>query len=167
MVRSHLEYAASVWAPSGKGKIDDLERVQRRATKMIKCCHKLSYSDRLEYLKLPTLTYRRIRGDMIEVYKILTNKYDNNVTLDLCLSNCTYTRGNALKLSTVRPHLDIRKYSFSVRIVSIWNSLPDSVITSDTINKFKNALDHHWKNEEILYNYRTKLSGIGIRGLDI
>ena len=140
MVRSHLEYAAIVWAPSGKGKIDDLERVQRRATKMIKSCHKLPYSDRLKYLKLPTLTYRRIRGDMIEVYKILTNKYDNNVTLDLSLSNCTYTRGNALKLTTVRPNLDLRKYTFTVRIVSVWNSLPDSVITSDTINKFKNAL---------------------------
>jgi hypothetical protein len=167
MVRSHLEYAVSVWAPSGKGRIDDLERVQRRATKMIKSCHKLPYSDRLEYLKLPTLTYRRIRGDMIEVYKILTNKYDNNVTLNLSLSNCTYTRGNALKLTTVRPNLDLKKYTFTVRIVSVWNSLPDSVIKSDTINKFKNALDKHWQNEEFRYNYRAKLSGIGTRGLDI
>jgi len=167
MVRSHLEYAVSVWAPSRTGKIDDLERVQRRATKMIKQCRKMSYTDRLKYLKLPTLTYRRVRGDMVEVYKILTQKYDNNVTLDLCLSNCTTTRGNALKLATVRPHLDIRKYSFSVRTVSVWNSLPDSVITSDSINTFKNALDKYWHNEDILYNYRAKLSGIGIRGLDI
>jgi len=167
MVRSHLEYAVSVWAPSRTGKIDDLERVQRRATKMIKQCRKMSYTDRLKYLKLPTLTYRRVRGDMVEVYKILTQKYDNNVTLDLCLSNCTTTRGNSLKLATVRPHLDIRKYSFSVRTVSVWNSLPDSVITSDSINTFKNALDKYWHNEDILYNYRAKLSGIGIRGLDI
>ena len=136
---------------------------------MIKCCHKLSYSDRLEFLKLPTLTYRRIRGYMLEIYKILTNKYDNNVTLELIyfLSNCTYTGGNELKLTTVRPNLDLRKYTFSVRIVFVWNSLPDYVITSDTINKFKSALDTHWQNEEILYNYRAKLSGIGTRGLDI
>jgi len=66
----------------------------------------------VEYLKLRTLTYRGIRADMVEVDKMLTNKYDNNVTLDLCLSNCTYTTGNALKLTTVRPHLDIGKYSF-------------------------------------------------------
>ena len=73
---------------------------------------------------------------MVEVFKILTNKYDKYVTPHLGLSNCTYTRGNALKLATVRSNLDIRKYSFSVRIVSVWNTLPDSVIASDTINKF-------------------------------
>ena len=167
MVRSHLEYAESVWAPNGKGKIDDLEKVQKRATKMIRHCQKMPYRDRLEHLKLPTLTYRRIRGDMVEVFKILTNKYDKNVTPHLGLSNCTYTRGNTLKLATVRPNLDIRKYSFSVRIVSIWNTLPDSVIASDTINKFKNALDKHWQNEDILYNYKAKLSRTGVRGLDI
>jgi len=58
MVRSHLEYAESVWAPSGMGKIDDLEKVQKRATKMIRHCRKMSYRDRLEHLKLPTLMYR-------------------------------------------------------------------------------------------------------------
>ena len=127
----------------------------------------MSYQDRLKYLNLPTLAYRRIRGDMIEVYKILSDKYDNDITLNLGLSNCTFTRGNALKLTTVRPKYDIRKYFFSVRIVSVWNSLPDSVITSDTVIAFKNALDRHWQNEEILYNYRAKLSGTGVRGLDI
>ena len=50
------------------------------------------------------------------------------------------TRGNALKLATVRPNLDIRKYTFSVRMMSVWNTLPDSVVASDTISKFKNAL---------------------------
>ena len=77
-----------------------------------------------------------------------------------------YLKTGHLKLAIVRPHLDIRKYSFSVRIVSVWNSLPDSVITSDSINTFKNALGRHWQNEDILFNYRAKLSGIGIRGLD-
>ena len=85
MVRSHLEYAVSVWSPSSKGAIDDLERVQRRATKMIRHCHDMPYKDRLKYLNLPTLAYRRIRGDMIEVYKILSDKYDIDITLNLGL----------------------------------------------------------------------------------
>jgi hypothetical protein len=167
MVRSHLEYAVSVWSPNHKGSIDDLERVQRRATKMIRHCRDMIYKERLKYLNLPTLAYRRIRGDMIEVYKILQNKYDNDVIPNLGLSDCTFTRGNALKLTTVRPKYDIRKYFFSVRIVSMWNSLPDSVITTDTVNAFKNALDRHWQTEEILYDYKAKLSGTGVRGLDI
>jgi len=43
----------------------------------------LTYKERLARLKLPTLKYRCTRGDMIEVYKILTDKYDNNVNLHL------------------------------------------------------------------------------------
>ena len=167
MVRSHLEYAVNVWSPNSKGLIEDLEKVQRRTTKMIRHCHYMSYRDRLKYLNLPTLAYRRIRGDMIEVYKMLNSKYDDNVSLNLGLSNCTFTRGNALKLTTVRPKYDTRKYFFSVRIVSIWNSLPDLVILSDTVNAFKNALDRHWQNEDFVNDYKAKLSGTGVRVLDI
>ena len=54
-----------------------------RATKLVITVKHLSYKERLERLKLPTLKYRRTRGDMIEVYKILTDKYDNNVNLHL------------------------------------------------------------------------------------
>ena len=54
-----------------------------RATKPVMTVKHLSYKERLVKLKLPTLKYRRIRGDMIEVYKILTDKYDNNVNIHL------------------------------------------------------------------------------------
>ena len=109
IVRSHLDYAISVWAPHSKKLIDDLERVQRRATKLVRHCKDLCYQDRLKYLQLPTLAYRRARGDMIEVYKILTNKYDEEVNLKLGLSKNTSTRGNSLKLCTVRTRYDKSK----------------------------------------------------------
>jgi len=48
-----------------------------RATKLVISIKNLTYKDRLKRLKLPTHKYRCIRGDMIEVYKILTNKYDS------------------------------------------------------------------------------------------
>jgi hypothetical protein len=112
MVRSHLEYAVCVWAPYNKGLIDDIERVQRRATKLVKQCQNMSYEERLRFLHLPSLSYRRARADMIEVYKILTNKVDTYASLKLELSDCTITRGNALKLKTIRTRLDIRKYFF-------------------------------------------------------
>ena len=50
-----------------------------RATKLVLTVMHLKYKERLMRLQLPTLRYRRIRGDMIEVYKILTNKYDTNI----------------------------------------------------------------------------------------
>ena len=62
-----------------------------KATKIVKECRSKSYLERLQHLKLPTLKYRRTRGDMIEVYKILHNKYDSNaVGLNLNLSNIVH-----------------------------------------------------------------------------
>ena len=60
--------------------ITALENVQRRATKLIPGYKELDYKERLIRLHLPTLSYRRLRGDMIEIYKILTGKYDSAVT---------------------------------------------------------------------------------------
>src|SRR6267154_393603 len=79
MVRSHLEYAGSAWNPYKKGLIRDLEAVQKRATRLIRPCKALSYKDRLLFLQLPTLKYRRFRGDMIEVYKIVNGLYDAKI----------------------------------------------------------------------------------------
>ena len=66
-VRSQLKYGVCVWHPNKKYLIDELERVQRRATKMLKQCKNLSYENRLKMLNLPTLTYRRFRGDVIDI----------------------------------------------------------------------------------------------------
>ena len=68
LVRSHLEYNNSVWATYRKLDIDKLEKVQKRATKMIQGMGK--YPERLRQLELPTLAYRRNRGDMIVTYKM-------------------------------------------------------------------------------------------------
>jgi len=73
LVRSHLEYA-NLWNPHRLGLIKDLEKVQMCATKLVISIKNLTYKDRLKKLKLPTLKYRRIRGDMIEVYKIKTKE---------------------------------------------------------------------------------------------
>jgi len=62
--------------PHRLGLIKDLEKAQMHATKLVISIKNLTYSDRLKRLKLLTLKYRHIRCDMIEVYKILTNKYD-------------------------------------------------------------------------------------------
>ena len=80
MVRSHFDYAVSVWDPYKIKHISDIEDVQRRATKLIPEIKNLSYPERLRKLKLLTLSYRRIRGQMIEVYKIINNIYDKNVS---------------------------------------------------------------------------------------
>ena len=76
LVRPHLEYATPIWSPHLKKHIDQLENVQRRATKLVPGLNQLSYPERLRKLKLPTLAFRRVRGDMIQTYKILTDYTD-------------------------------------------------------------------------------------------
>jgi len=76
-----LGYANSVWNPHRQGLIKDLEKIQMRATNMLLTIKHLMYKERFLRLKLPTLKYRRSRSDMLE--KILTGKYDTNVTFSL------------------------------------------------------------------------------------
>ena len=78
LVRSHLDYAISIWSPYKQKYKDAIENVQRRATKQLPGMKNISYEERLQRLKLPTLAYRRTRGDMIEVYKLLHGKYDSD-----------------------------------------------------------------------------------------
>jgi hypothetical protein len=159
IVRSHLEYGNAVWNPYKVSLINDLERVQKRATKLVKGFGKMTYRERLEHLKIPTLKFRRVRGDMIEVYKILSGKYDVAVVPCLPQSDYVKTRGNSMKLKTERSRYDLRKYSFTSRIVNLWNSLPDDIVASLSINSFKNKLDKYWRNKDMYYNHAVELTG--------
>ncbi|XP_071160820.1 uncharacterized protein [Mytilus edulis] len=157
LARPHLEYASSVWNPHKKKDIETIENVQRRATKMLPNLKDLSYEERLKILKIPTLKFRRLRGDMIETYKITTGVYDSKVTEGLFTRNTSSTtRGNSMKLVKYRSRLDIRKYYFTNRVVEVWNSLPDIVVTAKNVKIFGNRLDKHWKEHPMIYNFDTE-----------
>jgi len=98
---------------------------------------------------------------MIEVYKILTESYCKSVNLEIELHKKSVTRGHNLKLFNSRCHSDLRKYSFAVRLVNIWNSLPDSVISANNVNTFKNRLDKFWAYQELIFDYKSSLTRTG------
>ena len=109
--KKHSRVHSSVWNPSYMGQIEELEKVQRRATKLLRECKNLPYVERLKYFDLPTQRFRRCSGDMIETYKLLTNKYDNrNGWPSLQFSSSDCTRGNDMKLAKSHVRHDIRKY---------------------------------------------------------
>ena len=68
-----------------------------------------------------------------------------------------------MKLVNSRCHYDSRKYFFAVRVVNIWNSLPDSVISANNVNTFINRLDKFWANQELIFDYTSSLTGTGKR----
>ena len=161
LVRPIVEYANQVWCPYHRKHIESLENIQRRATKVIPGMKNLSYPERLQKLGLPTLAYRRARGDMIEVFKLLNDNggYDKNTTEGLMkTSTNTSTRGHKYKLETQRARLDLRKYSFSVRVVAAWNSLPENVACASSINSFKRKLDSFWEKQRIKFDHTESLT---------
>ena len=140
MVRPHLEYANAVWAPHLKRQSRDIERVQRRATKLLPACRNLSYEDRLIYLNLFSLKYRRFRGDCIQCFKIINGIDDLNFN-DFYDLNTGVTRNADFKLSVKRCNKDIKKFSFSHRTVKYWNSLSVKTRQAKTVDAFKRLLD--------------------------
>ena len=120
--------------------------------------------ERLKKLKLPTIAYRRIRGEMIATYKIINEKYDPEASSFLKLlsssGNKFNRRNNSNKIVQHRFKTSLRKNSFAIRVEKVWNKLPDQVINVPSTNAFKNRLDTYWKSEEIYYSdHRAEISG--------
>ncbi|WP_133434224.1 RNA-directed DNA polymerase, partial [Aeromicrobium phragmitis] len=143
IVRPHLEYCIQAWRPYHKKDIDMLERVQRRATKMITGLRDRSYMERLKECGLTTLETRRLRGDQIEVFKIL-NGYENiDRSIFFSIKKDRRTRGHEVTLVKDQCRLDIRKYSFSQRTINEWNRLSIDCVGANSVNMFKNNIDKY------------------------
>ena len=118
LVRPKLEYCIQAWRPFLKKDIDNLERVQRRATKMITECRNLNYESRLNVLNLISLEDRRTRGDLIQVFKLVKGIDKVDCGTFFKLANSSRTRGHKFKIVKVRSRLEIRKHFFSQRVVN-------------------------------------------------
>ena len=147
-VRPHLEYSVQAWSPYLKKDIIVLEKIQRRATKMIPKLRHMSYANRMESLGILSLEKRRIRGDLIETFKIMNeiDKVDTTHFFTKTPTTHITTRGHPMKLfkPALKKNLNCRKYFFTQRVINHWNELPTEVINAKTVNTFKNRLDKYW-----------------------
>ena len=136
-----MEFCVQAWSPHLRKDIDMLERVQHRATKLIEGYQHFSYKERLRKTGLISLEKRRVRGDLIQTFKIVKgyDKLDYRNFFEI--SKGGKTRGHSIKLVKKRCNGDIRKHFFSQRVVNPWNGLPQDVVDADSVNCFKNKLD--------------------------
>jgi hypothetical protein len=141
LVRPILDYCIPVWRPHTVKDMTKLEKVQKRFTKMIDGFKGKSYEQRLSKLGITSLADRYYRADLIQVYKVLNDC--EKVFPDNFLELCDRAgRKNSRKLFKRRSKLDLGKYSFTSRVVDLWNDLPDAVVRSADVNAFKGNLDY-------------------------
>ena len=147
-VRPHLEYAVTSWSPWSVGDKEVLERVQKRALRMVSNLRGRQYEERLVEAGMTSLEDRRERGDMLATYKILSGKdrVDPRTIFNLAEEGPGLRTRQAagmhhIRKQAVRPRLDIRRYTFSQRVVNTWNQLPDSLKAVDTVLAFKIGYD--------------------------
>ena len=140
-VRPHLEYAVQVWAPTARhgnwGIIMEIEDCQRQFTMITEGMGLLSYRQKLQRLRLTTLLERRMRGDLIETFKIINGfvNYGHN----MFGTNTAYRTRN---FNVTSHHLLRSAHDFfNSRVIKYWNQLPLRVRNSTSINTFKASLD--------------------------
>ena len=103
-----------------------------------------------------------MRGDMIETYKILNKKYDEEVSSFLKMHrdhvpNPNLVRGHSKKLYKQKFKTKLRGHSFGLRITNAWNSLPEEIVSAPTINCFERRLDKFWSAQKFKFDYKKKL----------
>ena len=148
LVRPHLDYCVQVWGPYLKKDTNLIEAVQRRALRLIDNFKYLSYDKRLQKVQMTSLEKRRVRGDLIQVFKLFTgiDKLDYKKFFSI---NCNRTlRGHQYKIFKDRSRTELRRNCFSQRIVNVWNELPIEVVSAETLDIFKKRVDEWFVNSE-------------------
>ena len=141
-VRPHLEYSVELWNPCYAGDIHKIERVQNKMSKLLKHGRILTPDERNKVLNLTSHQDRRKRGDLINMYKYIST----GSRLFEFRTSDRDTRCNDKTLKVPLYRSNVKRHSFSYRSVREWNRLPNAVVNSETVNRFKTNYDAFLNN---------------------
>lgn len=146
LVRPILEYGNIIWGPMFIADQKKIEGIQRRATKLVVKGRNIPYQTRMQELSLPSLSFRRKRGDMIAIYKMISGLMKTEGVIRMA-NGTLNTRGHHLRLEKQRAVRRIRRHHITVRSLDAWNSLPEHVVSSTSLTMFKANLDKFWHRD--------------------
>ena len=143
-------FSVPVWNPYLKKDIEKLEKIQHKATKLVRKIINKCYEDRLGEMKLTTLETRRKRGDLIQFFKILNGrdqvKWKNKIEKTLQKNENGPAASNLRKKGTCfhresAKTCTVRDNFFLNKVIPLWNPLPQHIKEAKTLKSFKARLD--------------------------
>jgi len=151
IIRPSIEFAEPAWSPYHRGEIEALENIQRRCTRMVAGFWDLDHQERLSRLQLTSLEARRVRGDLIQIYKLIMGIEE----IDSSLTNMLYKTAARTRIRIRRDivkDFNPRHYFLFNRVAFWWNRLPDDVAQANNVISFKVRLDK-WVKTKNFINY--------------
>ena len=139
-VRSVLEYGSLIWHPYKVKNINKIEGVQRRMTGSFQNLRHLPYRERLKELNLLSLSTRRIRYQLIFLYKMFHGRINVDFRELFHVVTDFRTRGNHLRIQPKNSRHDYRRHFFTSSIAKYWNMLSDDEINNNSLSQFKSTL---------------------------
>ena len=152
-VRPHIESASTVWNDLKKEDKDRLEKFQRKVTRKITDIKHTTYEERLEILSLQKYEDRRLRGDLIQIFKMINLIDDIKLSQDLKFLSSS--RPNNKKLIRELSRNSLRHGFLTNRVTETWNKLPQEIVNSETVNSFKGKLDKFMKENKQYKNVKN------------
>ena len=136
-----------------------MKSVQRRAKKMVKIICKLNYTDKLKFLKLISLDDRRIRRSLIQVLKIVRSFGEVQLVRGLNFAlDRERSRGNSFQLKRdLVKNLTPRYHLLLNTLVRGWGKIPEEVVSSSSVNRFKQKYDNF-----LFKNKKSSCSAFGL-----
>ena len=145
-IRPTLEYASTVWSPHLVGDTNRIEMVQRRSARFVhnNFNRTASVTLMLNHLNWPTLELRRNQAKLHMFYKIINNLI--SVPHDHLIQSSTTTRGHSVRFIHLPARTNTYLHSFFPSTIRLWNTLPEHIVTSPDLDKFKALLENYLFN---------------------